>query len=100
MLPRMQAPPCVRGRAAGARRTRPTLARNRLLGLLVVVLSLVAVCCATSAGAGTPHSSSGARGITRLHGLEPQLLAAINDLRHAQGLRPLRLSRALTVAAD
>jgi uncharacterized protein YkwD len=52
-----------------------------------------------TAAAGVPHSSSGARGVTRLRGLEPQLLAAINDFRRAQGLRPLRLSRALAVAA-
>jgi uncharacterized protein YkwD len=35
----------------------------------------------------------------RLHELEPQVLATINDFRRANGLPPLRLSRGLTIAA-
>ena len=34
-----------------------------------------------------------------MRGLEPQVLAAINDFRRAHGLGPLRLSRGLAVAA-
>jgi uncharacterized protein YkwD len=34
-----------------------------------------------------------------MRGLEPQVLVAINNLRRAHGLQPLRLSRALSIAA-
>lgn len=37
--------------------------------------------------------------MTRVHGLEPTLLEAINDLRRARGLGPLHLSRALAAVA-
>jgi uncharacterized protein YkwD len=71
-----------------------------LLAVLVVVLALVAsVAALETAAAGGPHAFSGTRGITRMRGLEPQLLAAINDFRRAQDLGPLRLNRALAVAA-
>jgi len=67
----------------------------------------MAACCASGglplgvsqAAAGAPQGSIAARGITRLRGLEPQVLAAINNFRRAQGLGPLRLNRALAAAA-
>jgi uncharacterized protein YkwD len=97
----------VRGRFGGAHRRHLAFTRSYLLRL-VVALALVAsygaagtvpVAALQTAAAGVPHTSSGARGIARLHGLEPQVLAAINDLRRAQGLGPLRLNRALAAAA-
>ena len=91
MLPPVQAPPCVRGRAGGV--------LGRLLVVLVVVSALASVAALETAAAGGPHAFTGTRGITRMRGLEPQVLAAINDFRRAHGLGPLRLSRALAVAA-
>jgi uncharacterized protein YkwD len=75
-----------------------------LVGGLALVASYsasgaVRVPASQTAATGTPRASIGARGITRMRELEPQVLAAINDLRRAHGLGPLRLSRALAVAA-
>jgi uncharacterized protein YkwD len=101
MLRRMQAPP-----SAGLRpgRAHPfSLAPAASLpaaALLVVVLALLGagVFLQTAAG-GAPQASSGARGIARLYALEPQVFAAINHIRRAHGLAPLRLNLALAVAA-
>jgi uncharacterized protein YkwD len=103
MLPRMHAPPCARRRSGRARRPRLTLAA-------VAAVLAFGACCGTfgapslaalqtASAAGTPRTSGGARWVGRLHALEPQVFAAINDLRRNQGLAPLRLSRALTIAA-
>jgi uncharacterized protein YkwD len=109
MLPRMQAPPCVRGRAASARRRPPAFAPNRLLAAPLVVAALVAagsasgavpVTASQTAAARAPQTSIRAHGITRMYGLETQVLAAINDLRRARGVVPLRLSPALAAAAS
>jgi uncharacterized protein YkwD len=98
ILPPMQAPPSAQRRVTNAPRRRLVLARSRLLAALVVVSAVAAGAVQTATAA--PTVSSGASGIGRLHSLEPQVLAAINDLRRAQGLAPLRLSRPLTIAAE
>jgi uncharacterized protein YkwD len=81
----------------------------RLLAVPAVVAALVAtgsasgavpVAASQTAAARALQASLGARGITRMRGLEPQVLAAINNLRRAKGLVPLRLSPSLAVAAS
>jgi uncharacterized protein YkwD len=79
----------------------------RLLAVPAVVAALVAagsasgaVPAAQTAAARTPQASLGARGAARMQEFETQVLGAINNLRRAQGVGPLRLSPALTVAAS
>jgi uncharacterized protein YkwD len=108
MLPRMHAPPSARRRSARPHRCQLTSVRSRSFAALVVVLGLVA-CYGTlgavpigalqTAAARAPQAAGGAHAIGRLRTLEPQVFAAINDFRRAHGLAPLRLSRALTLAA-
>jgi uncharacterized protein YkwD len=87
---------------------RRAIAWNRSLTPFVVLV-LIAFCNASSAvPLGVLHSatarafrtSNAVRGITRLHGLEPRVLDAINDLRRAQGLKPLRPNPELAAAAS
>ena len=105
IVPRMQVAPRARRRVVGPRRSRFGVAWSRLLAALVVVLALagsgaVSFAALPTAGAGAPQTSNAAHGIARLRALEPQLLAAINDFRRANGLAPLRLSRGLALAAS
>ena len=78
----------------------------RLLAVTAVVVVLLAPVSASSAApalaaaATASQGSVGARGITRMHDLELQLLAAVNDLRATQRLSALRLNSRLTVAAS
>jgi uncharacterized protein YkwD len=81
----------------------------RLLAAPAVVAALVAAGTASGAVPGSasgtaathaPRASSGARGIARMYGFEAHVLAAINDLRRAQGLLPLRLNAALAGVAS
>jgi uncharacterized protein YkwD len=90
----MFAPPSARRRSG--RTQRPRLALATVVVLAVGALFLVAL---QAASAGTPRTSGTAHWVGRLHALEPQVFAAINDFRRAHGLAPLRLSRALTIAA-
>jgi uncharacterized protein YkwD len=94
MLPRMLAPQRAHRRSGRPRRPRFRLA---VAALTVGALFLIAL---QAASAGAPRTSGKADGVGRLYALEPQVFAAINDLRRAQGLAPLRLSRALSLAAD
>ena len=94
MLPRMLAP--QRAHRRSGRRQRPRF-RLAAAALTVGALFLIAL---QAASAGAPRTSGKADGVGRVHALEPQVFAAINDLRRAQGLAPLRLSRALSLAAD
>jgi len=94
MLPRMLA---SREHPRSGRPKRPrSLAA---VALAIGALFLIAL-QAASASAGAPRTSGKPDGGGRLYALEPQVFAAINDLRRAQGLAPLRLSRALSLAAD
>ena len=105
IVPRMQVPPPrARRRVVGPRHRLFAAARSRLLAVLVVVLALagsggVSLAALPTAAAGAPQTSNAAHGVARVHALEPQMLAAINDFRQAHGLAPLRLSRALARAA-
>jgi uncharacterized protein YkwD len=92
----MVASPSARRRVGRAHRRRFTLARSRLVAALVVVLGLAALGFAQTAAASVRRTSDAARGVSTL---ELHVLAAINEVRHAQGLHPLRLSWALTEAA-
>lgn len=94
MLPRMLAP--RRAHRRSGRRQRPRF-RLAAAALTVGTLFLIAL---QVASAGAPRTPGKADGVGRVHALEPQVFAAINDLRRAQGLAPLRLSRALSLAAD
>ena len=93
MLPRMLAP--RRAHRRSGRRQRPRF-RLAAAALTVGALFLIAL---QAAFAGAPRTPGKADGVGRVHALEPQVFAAINDLRRAQGLAPLRLSRALSLAA-
>jgi uncharacterized protein YkwD len=102
IVPRMQVPPLARRRVAGRRLG---VARSLFVATVVAAFALagsgVAVFAALpTAAAGAPRASGAAHGFQRASALEPQLLAAINDFRQAHGLRPLRLSRGLTLAAS
>ena len=100
MLPRMHAPPSARRRSARTHRRDLPFARTRSLAALVALLALVACAVAAqTAGARAPQSSGSAHVVGRLRALEPQVLEAINEFRRAHGLRTLRLSRPLTIAA-
>jgi uncharacterized protein YkwD len=93
MLPRMLAPQRAHRRSGRRQRTRFRLAAAALtVGALFLIVQ--------AASAGAPRTSGKADGVGRVHALEPQVFAAINDLRRAQRLAPLRLSRALSLAAD
>ena len=92
MLRRMLPPLSTHRRSRGPRRPRFRLAAVLILG----VLFLIAL---QAASAGATRTSGKAGGVGRLAALEPQVLAAINDLRRAQGLAPLQLSPALSLAA-
>ena len=94
MLPRMLAP-----QRAHRRSGRPQRPRFRLAAAAVTIGALFLIAL-QAASAGAPRTAGKADGVERLYALEPQVFAAINDLRRAQGLAPLRLSRALSVAAD
>jgi uncharacterized protein YkwD len=98
MLRRMQEPFCVLAFSAG-----------RVLAIPAVVAVFAAtgsasgavqVVASQTAGGRAPQATVGAQGIPRMHELETQVLVAINDLRRRQGVVPLRLSRALAVAAS
>ena len=93
MLPRMPAPPITQRRSGRVQLPR---FRRAAAGLAVGALFLIAL---QAASAGAPRASGKTDGVGRLAALEPQVLAAMNDLRRAQGLAPLQLSRALSVAA-
>lgn len=99
----MQAPPSVGLRPGEAHRFPLTPAPSRSAAALVVVVVVLALLgvgvVLQSAAAGAPPASSRARGIERLYALEPQVFAAINGVRRAHGLVPLRLNPALAVAA-
>jgi len=94
MLPRMLAP-----KRAHRRSGRPQRPRFRLAAAALTIGALFLIAL-QAASAGATRTSGKAGGVGRLAALEPQVLAAINDLRRAQGLAPLRLSRALSLAAD
>ena len=93
MLPRMLAP-----QRAHRRSGRPQRPRFRLAAAALTIGALFLIAL-QAASAGAPRTSGKADGVGRLYALEPQVFAAINDLRRAQGLAPLRLSRALSLAA-
>jgi uncharacterized protein YkwD len=99
----MQVPPSARLRPGTPHRFPLAPAPSRSTAALVVVVLVVALLGAgvvlQSAAAGAPQASRGARGIGRLYALERQVFAAINDIRRAHGLAPLRLNPALAVAA-
>ena len=78
---------------------RPGRSHKLAAALAIGALFLIAL-QAGSASARAPRTSSKPDGGGRFSALEPQVFAAINDLRRAQGLAPLRLSRALSLAAD
>src|SRR6186713_1769526 len=92
MLPRMLGP---RVHPRSGRPLRPR--RLAAVALAIGALFLIAL---QAASAGALRTSGKPDGVGRLYALEPQVFAAINDLRRAQGLAPLRLSRALSLAAD
>jgi uncharacterized protein YkwD len=93
MLAAMHAQPSARRGVARGHHRYPKGAGSRVLAMLAVV-AVVSVVALETAAAGTSQTPGEARG------LEPRVLAAINEVRRAQGLAPLRLSRALTVAAE
>jgi uncharacterized protein YkwD len=65
-----------------------------------IVLAVVVV-FAIVAGAGTAHARlDGGRSLTARNALEADVLVQINGLRRSRGLPPLRLSAALSRAAD
>ena len=71
----------------------------------LVVAAIVSAAVASSAdarpvSAGTGGSPRGARTIQAVSALESQVLAGVNAVRAQRGLRPLRLSPALSRAAD
>lgn len=71
---------------------------------LVLVLVAWALSTAAAGGAALPRddrapATASASAITQVPGLEAQVLTAINQLRREQGLTPLRLNRALSLAA-
>ena len=86
--------PRVHPRSGPPKRLRKLAAALALGALFLIALQ------AASASAGAPRTSGKLVGGGRLYALEPQVFAAINDLRRAQGLAPLRMSRALSLAAD
>lgn len=93
MLPRMHAPPSA---------PRVARAHSSLVTLAALVVPFALVACLgglQTASASATRAAGGKRVIGRLHALEPQVFAAINDLRRERRLAPLRLSRALTRAA-
>src|SRR5689334_11353335 len=92
MLPRMLG---ARVHPRGGPPTRP-----RRLAAAALATGALFLIVLQAASAGAPRTAGKPDGVGRLHALEPQVFVAINDLRRAQGLAPLRLSRALSLAAD
>jgi uncharacterized protein YkwD len=70
-------------------------ARRILVIAVLVALALLSVGAARVSAAGTP-----VRTVASVNQLESQVLDELNAIRRAHGLRPLRLSRPLSAAAD
>jgi uncharacterized protein YkwD len=74
---------------------------GRLFGRFAVIAAAVAVIGAVGVGASAATAAvDSSRTVSAQDRLESQILATLNAARRARGLKPLRLSAALSTAAD